>query len=117
MLMNSKVNHGSQGGNAMLNTETLTMKATHELLELDKTFIGTDDYMGMAYFWSYEYRHYMRPMTYAVNRRVHQALRAAGLAVDGDSAEHLAIILKKINLRLLDEVGDHVSLELARAAR
>jgi hypothetical protein len=116
MLMSSN-NPGSQGDKEMLNTETLTMKATSALLALDKTFIGTDDYMGMAYFWSYEYRHYMRPMTYAVNRRVHQALRAAGLAVDGDSAEHLAIILKKINLRQLDEVGDHVSLELARAAR
>ena len=78
----------------MLNTETLTMKATHELLELDKTFIGTDDYMGMAYFWSYEYRHYMRPLSYAAARRVHKKLIAAGLDVSADSPAHEAIIVK-----------------------
>ena len=84
---------------ANLDTEMLTMKATTGLLELDKTFIGTVDYMGMAYFWNWEYRHYLRPMTYAVKRRVHAALRAAGLDVSEASPAHEAVILKKIDRR------------------
>tara|TARA_R110000824_G_scaffold269940_2_gene458409 strand:- start:1804 stop:2064 length:261 start_codon:yes stop_codon:yes gene_type:complete len=79
---------------ANLNTNVLTMPATIALLNLDKTFIGSADYMGMAYFWNYAYRHYLRPMSYSVNRRVHAALLAAGLDVDGESPAHLAVIEK-----------------------
>lgn len=78
----------------MLNTETLTPTATRALLELDKTFIGTDDYIGMAYFWNYEYRHSMRPVSYATARRVHTVLLAAGLDVRHASSEHEAIIVE-----------------------
>ena len=84
---------------ANLNTEMLTMKATTGLLALDKTFIGTEDYMGMAYFRHYEYRHYLRPMSYAVNRRVHRALLAAGLEVSEASPAHEAIILTTFDRR------------------
>jgi hypothetical protein len=77
---------------ANINTNTLTFEATNGLLALDKTFIGTPHYMGMAYFWHYEYRHYMRPMPYAVNRRIHKALLEAGLEVNGAGPRHQAII-------------------------
>ena len=33
---------------AHLNTDAITATATEKLLALDRTFIGTDDYMGMA---------------------------------------------------------------------
>ena len=75
-----------------LNTEVLTMNATTGLLNLDKTFIGTGDYMGMAYFWKFEYRHYLCNASYARRRHVHTVLLAAGLEVNGESKEHLAII-------------------------
>ena len=71
---------------------TLSCAADQALLNLDKTFIGTDDYMGMTYFWHYEYRHYLRDTSYARRRHVHTALLAAGLEVNGESKEHLAII-------------------------
>ena len=79
---------------AHLNTDALTATATEKLLALDRTFIGTDDYMGMAYFWSYTYRHSMRPASYAVCRRVHRAFRAAGLPVSGESPAHARIVTR-----------------------
>jgi hypothetical protein len=75
-----------------LNTDRLTMDATTSLLNLDKTFIGTVDYMGVTYFWNYTYRHYLRDTSYTVRRRVHAALLAAGLDVDGESAAHISVI-------------------------
>ena len=66
------------------------------MLGLDKTFVGTEDYMGMGYFWNYEYRHYMRDMSYAKRRRVHKKLLAAGLDVRHVSARHESIILTEV---------------------
>jgi hypothetical protein len=79
---------------ALLNTDALTWAATNDLLKLDKTFRGTDDYMGIAYFWHYEYRHFLRDASYARRRRVHAALLRAGLDVAAASPAHDTIIRK-----------------------
>lgn len=79
---------------ANLNTNALSSTATKLLLTLDAGFVGTDDYMGLAYFWAYEYRYPMRDVSYARRRRTHRALLAAGLAVDGESSAHAAIIAR-----------------------
>lgn len=79
---------------ANLNTNALTHTATSLLLTLDAGFVGTDDYMGLAYFWAYEYRYSLRDMSYAQRRRTHRALLAAGLPVDGESDAHAAIIAR-----------------------
>lgn len=76
---------------ATLNTDQLTAAATKALLHLDSSLIGTPDYMGVAYFGAYEYRD-LRALTYEHRRRVHHALLAAGLPVDGESDAHAAII-------------------------
>jgi hypothetical protein len=76
----------------MLNTEEITWKATTALLKLDDKFIGTPDYMGVTYFWAYEYRHWLRDSTYYRRRLVHSKFLKAGLAVDGEGPEHLAIV-------------------------
>lgn len=70
------------------------MNASMMLLELDQQLTGTEDYMGMAYFWNYEYRHYLRDATHSQRRRIHKLLLAEGLEVDGESKRHLEIILK-----------------------
>ena len=36
-----------------INLETITWTATKALLDLDDTFIGTPNYMGITYFWDY----------------------------------------------------------------
>ena len=82
-----------------INLNSLTFHATEKLLELDRSFIGTEHYMGYAYFWNYEYRHYLRDATISSTRKVHHALLKAGLAVDGESEEHYKIICKYTKLR------------------
>jgi cellulose synthase/poly-beta-1,6-N-acetylglucosamine synthase-like glycosyltransferase len=71
-----------------------TGKAEEAIMWLDAGFVGTPDYMGMSWFWHYEYRHYMRGATYSQRRRVHAAFLKSGLPVDGESDEHEAIVRK-----------------------
>jgi len=75
-----------------MNLETISMTALIGINNLDKTFIGTEDYMGRAYFWNYKYRHYLRDTSDYRRRLVHKHFINAGLPLDGESAEHLAII-------------------------
>lgn len=82
---------------SMLDTNDITWPATDALLHLDASFIGTPDYMGVAYFWAYEYRRPMRGLSYADRRRVHHDLLAAGLVVDGESDAHEAIIGRSLS--------------------
>ena len=55
-----------------INLETITFEAFSKLLWLDKSFVGTPNYMGIAYFWNYEYRHYLRDMSGYRRRLVHK---------------------------------------------
>jgi hypothetical protein len=72
----------------------LTVKARNKIWELDEKFIGTDDYMGVAYFWHDEYKWWLRDASQKIRRKVHKAFRDARLTPDESSAEHRAIIGK-----------------------
>jgi hypothetical protein len=63
-----------------------------KFLELDASFIGTPDYMGVAYFWHYDYRHYLRDSSPYRRRLVHKHLMAAGLDPAGNTSAHTAIV-------------------------
>jgi hypothetical protein len=65
-----------------------------KFLELDASFIGTPDYMGIAYFWHYDFRHYLRDSSRYRRRLVHKHLIEAGLAPDGNTKEHESIITR-----------------------
>lgn len=69
----------SKGTN--INTETLTWEATKALMSLDNSFVGTESYMGMSYFWPTDFKHELRDATYAKRRRVHALVLAAGVPV------------------------------------
>jgi hypothetical protein len=69
-----------------------TLDGVGKLHRLDDSFIGTPDYMGIAYFWAYDYRHYLRDSSPYRRRLVHKHLIAAGLSPVGNSKEHEAII-------------------------
>jgi len=71
---------------------TLTPKALLLLSKIDESLIGTDDYMGIAWFWNYEYRHVLRNLTFKKRRKCHNALLKAGLNVSEESPEHKIII-------------------------
>jgi hypothetical protein len=72
----------------------VTGEGTLKLLALDESFIGTPDYMGIAYFWNYRYRHSLRGAKAGRRVRVHAALLKAGLPLDGESPAHDAIIMR-----------------------
>jgi hypothetical protein len=71
---------------------TIPETAYIEVLELDKTFVGTNKYMGLAYFWAHEYRHYLRDTTDANRRRVHSEFLTGGMELNGVSSHHESII-------------------------
>ena len=73
-----------------------TQSGVHRFLELDRSFIGTQDYMGAAYFWNHEYRHYLRDASPYRRKLVHNAFLKAGLAADihGNTPTHTAIVTR-----------------------
>ena len=79
-----------------LNLETITTDAYYAIQKLDGSFVGTDDYIGVAWFWHYEHRHYLRSASYHQRRKVHNAFRKDNLAVDGDSQAHRQIVKRWI---------------------
>lgn len=60
----------------------------------DEKRIGTPEYRGIAYFWSYEYRHYLRNCGDQRRREIHAEFMAAGLPLDGESEQHEEIIMR-----------------------
>jgi hypothetical protein len=65
-----------------------------KLYREDKYSVGTKHYIGLAYFWSYEYRHALRDCSNKKRKQVHNAFLRAGLNPSGDSEEHTEIIRK-----------------------
>lgn len=70
----------------------LTSDAYARIQAADKEWVGTDHYMGLAYFWAHEYRYPMRDASAYKRVRIHRALMDAGLPLDGESGEHRQII-------------------------
>lgn len=48
------------------------MKQFNELNKLDKSFVGTNDYMGLAYFWDHEVKWWLREATAYQRVKVHK---------------------------------------------
>jgi hypothetical protein len=71
-----------------------SMKAFEKLNAIDKQFVGTSEYMGIYWFWNYEFRHVMRDATPEKRKKVHDAFLSAKLKVDGNSEQHKKIIRK-----------------------
>ena len=65
-----------------------------KLLRLDKSFIGSSDYMGLAYFWNTAYKHSLRGATPIQRKRVHDMLLKANLDLNGESPQHEQIITR-----------------------
>lgn len=76
----------------MINLNTLTTKAFSDIYELDRKYIGTNNYLGLAYFWNYEYRHYLRDTSNSRRKKVHDLFLRECLDVAGSSDRHLEII-------------------------
>jgi hypothetical protein len=83
-----------------INIETITFKAYCALYELDKKFVGTSDYMGLAWFWgSNGTRHYLRGASVHQMKTVHKKWLEAGLALNGDTERHYEILEQIIKIK------------------
>ena len=54
-----------------MNLGDISLIARMNILRLDKKYIGTENYMGVAYFWGHEYKHTLRELSYAKRRKIH----------------------------------------------
>lgn len=83
----------------------LTLRAVHALNALDQGLVGTPDYLGLAYFWCQEYKFHFREATPKQRKLVHDLFLKAGLALDGESPAHKAIVEKHLSKRLKKAYG------------
>ena len=80
------------GGSTYDYKPRMTFRAFCIIMRIDHALVGTPDYMGLAYWWDHEYKHSLRACTTKQRKKAHDALLAAGLALDGVSDEHERII-------------------------
>ena len=74
-----------------------TWKAWQVLHKLDRFYVRTEHYMGLAYFWAHEYRHTgLRDATPYTRKLIHTAFLKEGLELGGVSSKHEVIINKYI---------------------
>lgn len=78
----------------VLTTNAITWEAFEGLNNLDESFTGTPNHMGIAWFWNHGFRHYLRDASFSGRRRVHRAFLAAGVEVAGYSEIHIDIVLR-----------------------
>ena len=72
----------------------VTFPALCKISEIDRDFVGSDNYIGVAYFWSQKHPQKARlcKASIAARRRVHNALMREGLDLEGDTGIHRSII-------------------------
>jgi hypothetical protein len=87
------------GGSAAGYLLPLTHRAYIAVAALDEGLVGTPDYLGLAYWWSHEYKYTLRDATPTQRKAAHDAILAAGLDLDGVSKQHEAIITKACTRR------------------
>lgn len=75
-----------------MNLNTLTLEAYRKLYELDEKFIGTENYMGIAYFWHYAFRHYLRDATNYQRVKVHKVFLDHNLNISDETVIHWQIV-------------------------
>lgn len=75
-----------------MNLDTLTLEAYRKLYELDEKFIGTENYMGIAYFWNYSFRHYLRDATNYQRVKVHKGFLDHNLNISDETVIHWQIV-------------------------
>ena len=83
-----------------LNMNTIPFEVFCALNDMDKKYIGTKDYMGIAFFWGgHGIKHYMRDATFSQRKRVHKKFLERGLDLLGDTEEHFEIVRQVMGLR------------------
>ena len=82
-----------------IDLENISFVAHNALTTLDESYVGTDNYMGIAWFWHVDYKHYLREQSYTKLMVIHRWFLKAGLPVNGESNKHLEIIQSVTKLK------------------
>ena len=81
-----------------INLNTISNAAFSKMYELDNQFVGTENYMGLAYYWNYEYRHYLRDAKPYIRMKVHNSFLLENLPIADATEKHFQIIKKHTKL-------------------
>ena len=81
----------------------LTYNAFAAIIELDLQFIGTDQYMGMAYFWHHDYKFTLRQATPRQRRIAHHKILRAGFKPN-DKNKTITKIIAKIDTQITNRM-------------
>ena len=79
-----------------------TMAQLTAVMKLDKGFVGTDSYMGVACFWDHELKHVLREAPISKRVKVHAAFLERGVPFD---AADRYFITTDAALQIMDEMG------------
>lgn len=77
-----------------MNLGSISLKPYLILCELDKSYVGTSNYIGLAAFWASEYKHYLLKSTIPSRRKVHNIFLQEKLKLNGISGDHERIVKK-----------------------
>ena len=55
-----------------------------QIHKLDKSYVGTNNYMGLAYFWDHEVKHWLRDATPFQRVKVHKLFIANKIPFDNE---------------------------------
>ena len=64
------------------NIKITTIAQHAAVMELDRGFVGTENYMGVASFWDQRIKHVMREMSCSTRVKVHAAFLERGVPFD-----------------------------------
>ena len=78
----------------------------------DEGYTGTPLYKGIAYYWAYKYRHYMRDATYSKRKLIHNKFLAEGLELTGETERHDEIINKVFGMNEYKQSEDKILKEV-----
>lgn len=87
----------------ILNIDSLPFAAFDQLMQLDMRMVGTPNYMGLAFFWHTQYKHYLRNCTIAQRRQIHHKLLKHNLQLEGESEAHDQIVLQVLHGKKLSD--------------
>jgi len=64
--------------NYSINLETTSHAAWDGIWKLDKSFVGSKNYIGLAFFWDHQIKYWLRDATPAKRRKIHNLILDAG---------------------------------------
>lgn len=75
-----------------INLNTVSSEIFSALSDLDQKHVGTEHYMGIAYFWGQDTKHQLREASIAQRKRIHKKWLAESLDLLGATDRHFDII-------------------------